>query len=255
MFVQTPAPHTSVLKHSLTSIQVTSSLIITSSKLARRALEPRHLLFPKLTRFSTGTLRRLKSRNSFVPAAQNLLKTSNDFNISAADWLDHAWNKEWKDNITRLHTYITGVSPVPLGIKQPRSAWARLNRLWTGVKRFRSNIYKWRLAPSAACKCREEQTADHVINNCRIYNPLNEECSLMILDEKTTFWFNQSINQGFVFFVRYTADNHIKMHTCGRKKKESATKRYTLKHAPIQGYKSNSLKMHGRWLFTICPNI
>ena len=28
------------------------------------------------------------------------------------------------------------------------------------------------------------------------------------------------------------------------KKKESATKRYTLKHAPIQVYKSNYLKMH-----------
>ena len=29
----------------------------------------------------------------------------------------------------------------------------------------------------------------------------------------------QSINQSrFYFFVRYTADNHIKMYTCGRKK-------------------------------------
>ena len=32
---------------------------------------------------------------------------------------------------------------------------------------------------------------------------------------------NQSINiSRFYFFVCYTADNHIKMHTCGRKKKD-----------------------------------
>ena len=34
--------------------------------------------------------------------------------------------------------------------------------------------------------CGEEQTANHVINKCPIYNPPNGERSLMILDEKTT---------------------------------------------------------------------
>ena len=53
----------------------------------------------------------------------------------------------------------------------------------------------------------------------------------------------ESINQGF-FFSSITQQNHIKMHTCGQKRKESVTKRYTLKHAPIKGYKSNYLKMH-----------
>ena len=73
--------------------------------LARRALKLRRLLHLKLTRFSTGTQRRLKSRHPFVPAREDLLKTGNDFIINPPQWLDHAWNKEWKDNITKLYTF------------------------------------------------------------------------------------------------------------------------------------------------------
>ena len=116
--------------------------------LVRRALEPRHLLHFKLARSSIGTQRRLKSRHPFVPAVQDLLKISNDSNIGAADWLDCAWNKEWKDNITRLHTSII----YTIGNQDINTVWVRFNRLRTGVKRLRSNMCNSRLAPSAACE-------------------------------------------------------------------------------------------------------
>jgi len=41
--------------------------------LARRAMEPRHLLHSALTCPPNGNARRLKSRHTFVPAAQQLI--------------------------------------------------------------------------------------------------------------------------------------------------------------------------------------
>ena len=38
------------------------------------------------------------------------------------------------------------------GATLPRRAWVRLNRLRTGVGRFRSCLYKWSMASSAACE-------------------------------------------------------------------------------------------------------
>ena len=48
----------------------------------------------------------------------------------------------------------------------------RLNRLRTGVGRFRSCLYNWGMPSSAACECgTEEQTVDHVDLQCQIYRP------------------------------------------------------------------------------------
>ena len=58
--------------------------------------------------------------------------------------------------------------PSPL----PITAWVRLNRLRTGVGRFRSCLHIWVGAPSAACECgAEEHTADHVVFQCPIHRP------------------------------------------------------------------------------------
>ena len=100
-----------------------------------------------------------------MPTAQDLLKNSNNFSISTALWLNHVWNKKWKDNITRIHTYITDLFSTLQETKLPRSAWVRLNRLQTGVGRFHSNVYKWGLAPFAVCGWGKEQTPGHIINN------------------------------------------------------------------------------------------
>jgi len=52
----------------------------------------------------------------------------------------------------------------------PRTAWIRLDRLRTGVGRFRSCLHKWGMAPPTDCECgAEEQTVDHVVLHCPIY--------------------------------------------------------------------------------------
>jgi len=71
----------------------------------------------------------------------------------------------------------------------PRRAWVRLNRLRTSVGRFRSCLYKWGMASSAACECgAEEQTSDHVVLQCLIHRPLHGLHGLRVLDDVTTEW-------------------------------------------------------------------
>ena len=57
--------------------------------LARRAMEPGHLLHSALTCPPSADARPLKSRYPFVPAAQQLIKSSDNNNIGAAHWADH----------------------------------------------------------------------------------------------------------------------------------------------------------------------
>jgi len=66
--------------------------------LARRAVEPGHLLHAALARPSSADARRLKSRHPFVRLTQHLISPSDNNNISAAQWVDHQWNAEWADN-------------------------------------------------------------------------------------------------------------------------------------------------------------
>ena len=53
--------------------------------------------------------------------------------------------------------------------------WTTLNRLRTGVGRFRASMKMWRLTDSAAFESGEpEQTADHIINSCPLHRPPSE---------------------------------------------------------------------------------
>jgi len=106
-------------------------------------MEPGHLLHSALTRPSNVDARRLKSRHPFVPAAQQLISFSDNNNIRAAQWADYQWNAEWADNPTRLGILIPDTGTHPPGMTVPRKARVRLNRLRTGVGRFRSCLYKW----------------------------------------------------------------------------------------------------------------
>ena len=77
----------------------------------------------------------------------------------------------------------------PPGMTLPRRAWVRLNRLRTCVGRFRSCLYKWGMASSAACECgAEEQTVDHVVLQCPIHRPPHGLHGLTVLDDETTEW-------------------------------------------------------------------
>jgi len=117
--------------------------------LARCAMEPGHLFHSALTCPPSANARRLKSRHPFVPAAQQLISSS-DNNIRAALWADHRWNGEWLDNTTRLCTFISNTSTHPPGMTLSRTAWVRLDCLHTGVGRFRSCLHKWDTASSVS---------------------------------------------------------------------------------------------------------
>ena len=159
--------------------------------LARRAQEPNHLLHDRLMSHPYGGYRNLKSRHPFVPAALELL---NDLNLngsesSAADWADRKWNTEWGSNTSRLHDFITDVSEPPSGMRLPRLAWVRLNRLRTGIGRFRSTMHRWGMSHSAACECgAEEQTADHIITTCPKYHLSSGTHGLLTMCKGLTSW-------------------------------------------------------------------
>ena len=156
--------------------------------LARRAMEPGHLLHSALTRPSSANARRLKWRHPFIPPAQQLISSS-DNNILAAHWADHQWNEEWKDSPTRPHFDPRHRHPPP-GMTLPRRAWVRLNRLRIGVGRFPSCLYKWGMVSSAACECgAEKQTVDHVVVlHCPIHRPPHGLHGLTVLDDETIEW-------------------------------------------------------------------
>jgi len=68
-------------------------------------------------------------------------------------------------------------------------AWVRFNRLRTGVGRFRSCLYKWGMASSAACECgAEEQAVDHVVLQCPVHRPPHGLHGLTVLDDDTSEW-------------------------------------------------------------------
>jgi len=98
--------------------------------LARRAMEPEHLLHSTLTRPSSANA---KSRHPFEPAGQHLISSFDNNNIRTAQWADHQWNVEWTDNPTRLRIFIPDTGTHPHGTTFPTRAWVRLNRLRTGV--------------------------------------------------------------------------------------------------------------------------
>ena len=70
----------------------------------------------------------------------------------------------------------------------PRRHWTLLNRLRTGVGRFKTSMKEWGLAESAACECGEaEQTAEHIITTCPLYRP-PLETGLVQVGPETVSW-------------------------------------------------------------------
>jgi len=51
----------------------------------------------------------LKSRDPFVPAAQQLISSSDINNRSAVLWADHQWNAEWLESTARLCNFISDI--------------------------------------------------------------------------------------------------------------------------------------------------
>jgi len=99
------------------------------------------------------------------------------------------WNVEWTDSPTRLRSFIPDTGTHLPGMTLPRKACVGLNRVRAGVGRFRSCLYKWGMASSAACeRGTEEQTVDHVVLQCPIHRPPHGLHGLTVLDDETMEW-------------------------------------------------------------------
>ena len=118
----------SSLLHSPAELSCKASTLL----LARHSLKPGHTLY---NCFKTPmTKRRFKSRKPLVIEAQGLLAQ----NTRASTWIRYTWKENWTKNITRLHSFVTDVEPLPTGDEISRLAWVRLNRFHTGIGRFES---------------------------------------------------------------------------------------------------------------------
>ena len=106
---------------------------------------------------------RLKSRKPYNKEAQEMLSViledrSKDASIAAT------WKQEWEaSGPTRVHRHVSKPEEGVKGEDLRRKHWMTLNRLRTGVGRYKASMEKWGLADSAACECGEpEQTAEHI---------------------------------------------------------------------------------------------
>ena len=100
-----------------------------------------HVLYGQLVRQQDLLQERLKSRRPFVPAAWKLLDSLSEINIRLKQWTKHKWNADYLESTSRVRAFIPWVISRPLGMSLPRTSWARLNRLRTGVGHFYSSMY------------------------------------------------------------------------------------------------------------------
>ena len=147
-----------------------------SLALARRAMDPDHLLHHTITREETQP--RLKSRRPFATSGKDLLSITLP-NETKAHWIARMWSVEWQPSTSRLGEYITSPSRSSPGSDLPRQAWVKLNRLRTGVGRFNADMWRWGLSKSSACDCgTDQQTSNYIIM----------ECPLSVYQMVTMFW-------------------------------------------------------------------
>ena len=94
-------------------------------------------------------------------------------------WIAATWKQEWEaSGPTRVHRHVPDPGEGVKGEELCRKHWTTLNRLRTGVGRYKASMKKWGLTDNAACECGEpEQTADHIINSCplHLYRPPPED--------------------------------------------------------------------------------
>ena len=90
---------------------------------ARRVLEPKHLLYSKITGSEQRLTRRLKSRHSFVLAAEDLMSNLDQLrNYHSQKQAEHSWNTEWGNRNTRFHQFIPNIDALSSGLHLPKSS-------------------------------------------------------------------------------------------------------------------------------------
>lgn len=135
---------------------------------------------------------RLKSRRPFNKTAQEMLQTVSE-DLSRDAWLAASWKQSWETaRPSRIQQFIRDPGGSVQGEDLPRHLWTSLNRLCTGVGRFKSSLKKWGLTDSAVCECGEpEQTAEHIITGCPLFSPPSVS-GLFDLDPETRVWLHDT---------------------------------------------------------------
>ena len=85
-------------------------------------MKPEHLLYERFLPPLGGQMRQLKSRQPFMPAALELVNDPTQSCTSVTRWAEDRWSMEWRENASRLHTFIKDISPTLPGISFPRTA-------------------------------------------------------------------------------------------------------------------------------------
>ena len=136
---------------------------------------------------------RLKSRKPYNKEAQEMLSVIPEDRSKDA-WIVATWKQEWEaSGPTRVHRHVSDPEEGVKGEELSRKHWTTLNRLRTGVCRYRASMKKRGLADCAACECGEpEQTADHIINSCPLHRPPSE-AGLFEVGPLTRAWLQQSV--------------------------------------------------------------
>ena len=131
--------------------------------LARRPMVPGHLLHSGLSCPSKGNARHLKSRHPFVPAAQQLISSSDDNNRSEVECGKVRENYETPyfrtrpNLLERLCQEHRGSGSTASALMSDVSVPACTNGVW---------------ALSEACECgAEKQTVAHVVLQCPMHRP------------------------------------------------------------------------------------
>ena len=135
---------------------------------------------------------RLKSRKPYNKEAQEILSVIPEDRSKDA-WIAATWKLEWEaSGPTRVHRHVSEPGEGVKGEELSRKHWTTLNRLQTGVGRYKASMKKWGLADSAACECGElEQTADHTIYSCPLHRPPSED-GLFEVGPLTRAWLQQT---------------------------------------------------------------
>ena len=118
---------------------------------------------------------RLKSRKPYNNEAQEMLSVIPEDRSKDA-WIAATWKQDREASVpTRVHRYVSDPGEGVKGEDLSRKQLTTLNRLRTGVGRYKASMKKWGMADSAACECGEpEQTAGHIISSCPIHRPPSE---------------------------------------------------------------------------------
>ena len=142
--------------------------------LARKAVKHDWYILHDTTK-NEVTPRRLNSRVPYNKEAHEM-KSVIHGDRSKYSWIAATWKQECEaSGPTRVHRHVSDPGEGVKGEDLSRKHWTTLNRLRTGIGRYKASMKMWGLAHSAACECGEpEQTADHIINSCPLHKPTSE---------------------------------------------------------------------------------